>query len=314
MSAFLLGRYNWDLNIDKDGHRDYKITWVVQTTSVDDGPGVVLTAAGIPLVGSFWAYGNDANPYALCWPTASIKLRDPQELYWTVDQTFSTKPFRRCQDSQVENPLAEPMRLSGSFRKFQEEAQVDRNGKVMKSSSHELYKGKVVEFDANRPNVKCGYNMLVLPLGLIAQFIDVVNDATMWGLPPRCIKLSDAEWKRMVYGSCNYYYGVDFDLEVKYDTWDRKVPDEGRMVLLGWNPGDPIEDRLDPDDEDATTSEANHLNPKNYYVYKDKNGENTRAFLDGKGRPVDKEEDILIHTFEKYREGNLLALGVPASL
>jgi hypothetical protein len=318
MSGTALGRTDWNLTVDQDGHRDYKIKWLVQTTSTDDGPAAILLAAGLPAIGSTWAFGNDFDSYAYCWPNWVVNpvITKERGNLWTVEQTFSTKPLKRCQDTQIENPLMEPPRLSGTFFKYTEECQKDRHGNMLKSTSHEMFTGGLIEFDANRPTIRIGINTLFLPLELFCELMDSVNDTPLWGLDERKIKLSNVTWERKLFGVCSYYYSVDYEFDVNFKTFDRRLVDQGKHCLRGWSPGSRTksESKLDPDAIDPDTGEANHLNPKNFEVYKDLNGENTICLLDGKGRPIEDGEEPHEIVFEKYDEANLLTLGIPSIL
>lgn len=311
MSAIALGPRDWEMTRDEDGHRDYDLEWLVETSHVDDGPFMVLQAGGLPLVGSIWSFGNETDPYAFCHPTWRIRRykgdNEPGN-FWTVNTPFSTRPIKRCQDQQIENPMAEPPRTGGSFTKFTKERAIDRNGKLITSSSWELFRGAAVEFDDNRPNVSIGLNLVTLPLQNIAQLIDTLNDSNMWGLEPRMVKLSNCTWRRLLFGTCAYFYTVGYEFDIDFDTFDRELVDEGTKVLRGWGADDPIAERLVPDG-------SVEKDPKNFQVYKDVNGENTRALLDGVGRPLDDGEDPHKIKFEYYPEANLLGtLGLPGSL
>lgn len=296
MSASVHGRIDWRRNDDKDGNRTYKIRWLVVSTSVLDGPGVIGNASGLATVGSAWAYGNDSDAWALCWPTLSARpvvTREPG-FWWVVEQTFSTKPLNRCQDNSIENPLNEPPKISGSFVKYTKEAHIDRNGNKVRSSSHELFRGESVTWDDNRPTVSISLNSLTLPLSTFAAMIDTVNDATLWGLTSRKIKLSNASWERLLYGTCTYYYTMNYEFDVRdtADGFDRKILDEGTKVLSAGG------DKTDPTD---------------FEVYKDVNGENTRVLLDGNGNAIGAGADPAEVDFEYYDESNFLSLGIPSS-
>lgn len=297
MSGYLMGRLDWNLSRDQKGHRDYSIDWLV-VSAIDDGPGIVLQTAGLPSIGSTWAFGNDNDPYARCWPDWVVKpvLTGEPGLWWKVTQRFTTKPLKRCQDSSIENPLSEPADIGGSFLKYTEEATHDRNGAAIKSSSHEMFRGKVVEFDANRPTVTVGVNVLLLPLGDFSVAIDNVNDSAMWGVAARKIKLDQASWQRLLYGTCTYYYRIEYELSVKNDDvgFDRDIVDEGTKVLIAGG------DKTDPAD---------------FELYKDVNGENTRVLLDGDGAALGAGVDPNLIRVEKYEQTNLLGLpGMPAFL
>lgn len=297
MSSSVKGRLDWSLKRDADGHRDYSIEWLVGCTDVADGPLVVLSASGLPAIGATWVFGNDNDPWAFCLPTCNVKpvlTREPG-VWWVVEQTFSTKPLKRCQTTSIENPLLEPAKLSGTFAKYTKEATKDRNGNPIKSSSHELIKGKAVEVDDSRPGVQVSLNSLTLPLSTIAPMIDTVNDAMLWGLVARKIKLSNAPWSRQLYGTCTFYYTITYEFEINDSAlgWDRKILDEGTKVLA---------------------KGGNKDNPRDFVVYKDRNGENTRVLLDGNGAAITDIANAHYFDFEYYEESDFTTLGIPASL
>lgn len=316
--SLLLGRTDWKLTRDKDGHRDYKLKWLIQAGDTDDGPTSILFTPGLPSVGSFWNFGNDTDTFAYCWPNAEVQPVITQErgLYWTLEQTFSTRPISRCQDNQIENPLDEPPSISGTFFKYTEEAQFDRHGKAIKNSAHEQFRGSEVEFDKNRPTICIEFNSLYLPLALFCSMVDMVNDAPLWDLAERCIKLSNVAWQRKIFGTCSYYYTIRYEFDVSFTTFDRRLVDQGKKCLIGWSPGAGVleAERIDPNAIDSETGEAYKLNPKRFEQYKDINGENTLCFLDGSGRPLANGEDPVEIVVERYDEGNMLALGVPSVL
>lgn len=293
--SFVVGRLDWSMSRDKEGHRTYKVKWLVQSHSVFDGPAHALVASGLPAIGSSWSQGNDYDGWARCYPTMQCNYvsRNERGMFWEVEQTFSTKPLTRCQDTSIENPLQEPDRISGSFVKYTREIEKDKDGDAIKSSSHERIRGSMVEFDANRPTVTIEKNVLVLPLSTIAEMVDTVNDASMWGLEARKVKLSNVSWSRELYGTCTFYYTVSYEFDCNYDTFDRKVWDEGTRVL---------------------TKGGNKDNVKDFELYKDINGENTRVFLDGNGNALGDGEDPVEIDIEYYEESNFTTLGIPTVL
>lgn len=296
MAAVVHDRVRWAAERDKDSHRDYEITWLVEASSPDDGPQTVSNATAMPLVGSQWTFGNDNDLWAYCLPTMKIRrfaVENEPDVWWLVDQIFSTRPLARCQDEVIENPLDEPPQLSGSFVKYTKEAIKDRNGNPFKNSSHERLKGKILERDYNRPTVKIAMNMLTQQLATYSPMIDTVNDAPLWGLSERMIKLSNAQWTRKLYGTCTFYYTVEYEFDIDFDTFDRKTWDEGSKILVPG--GDPT-------------------NPAHFQVFKDIYGENTRIFLDGAGNPLAAGDPPVELTLEFYDEANFLLLGIPGSL
>lgn len=319
MAATVKGRIDWGMSRDEEGHREYKIVWLVKTSSTSDGPATVMAASGLPAVGSYWNFGTESDPWAFCYPNLTVRPlynRERSDL-WEVEQTFSTKPLNRCQDASIENPLNEPPTVKGSFVKFVKKIQQDRHGNMIKSSSHEPIEG--LEADDNRPTISIGMNLVSLPLAAYSEMVDTVNDAMLWGLGPRKIKLSNVSWERKLYGLCTFYYTVNYEFDINFKTFDYKVRDRGKRVLIGHSPGSKLKrDPLDPDAIDPETGRPFKDDPKNFEVYKAEEGENTPSFvwLDGKGRPWQGEgaaDPVHEFTVEHYEESNFLLLGIPTT-
>jgi hypothetical protein len=318
------GHTEVSLSRDHDGYREYKITHLVRAA----GPASALVAPGLPVVGSMWQLpSGDFDSWVWCYPDARVTLHkheegEPHSIY-CVEQTFGNKQSRRCQDTPIENPLMEPMKVSGSFVRYTEGASHDRYGVELSYSNGEMIQGPQIEFDKSRPTVRVEQNIANLGLEDWAPMIDTVNDDTLWGIPARCIKFSQPSWERKVWGSCAFYFTRIFDFEVRYGSWvyidgeltwvpgfDRAIPDEGTVVLKGdW-------DRtVDPAVwvPDAGTDQYNY---QDYMPFFDsKSGNPVHARLDGYGNPAN-DDDRPPHTFvvEKYDESNFLLFGIPTNL
>lgn len=235
-ASLVTGPRQWGGARESDGHRSWTLRSVVRTTDKYDGPQVVLACAGLPTIGSGYAFGNDADSWAFCYPDATIQMaqsNNDNTGLWTVDQKFSTRPLSRCNQTTITNPLSEPQRIGGSFVTFSRPAVYDMYGNPILSSSWELLRGREVEFDEAYPTVWVEQNVLNLELDLFSQYINCVNDAPMWGVGERCVKLSRCTWQRLLYGVCTYYFTRRFEFDINYNTFDRYVQDEGTRVLNG---------------------------------------------------------------------------------
>lgn len=263
MAATVVGGVvKWNMTRDEEGHREYKVTHRVWSPDNEDGPANVIRAAGLPAPGAVWAFEGDSDPYAYCRMNATVTPDHDNEKqgFWLVDQTFSTKPDKgNCKDTQIENPLLTPPKTSGGFTKFQEEATHDRNGRRVLNSAWELVRGPHNEWDASRPTIKIEQNVSNLELALFSQMVDTVNQYPLWGLPKRTIKLDNVPWSANFYGSCFVYYTRTLEFSVRYrrvygvasgyahtgtgslvpsyvgeyETFDRRLLDEGTKVLNG---------------------------------------------------------------------------------
>jgi len=302
MSVTAVRRKKWSGGRDREGYREYKITWRVVTNDPLDGPLVAMAAPGLASIGSPWSVGNDYDPWVFCTPELIVRPvvdNEPNQT-WDVEQTFSNRPGKRCQDNQIDDPLAEPPNISGSFLRYTLPAERDRNGKAILSSSHELITG--LERDASRPTVIIEQNVLSIGLEVFTQMIDTLNDAPLWGLAARRIKMGLPTWSRKLYGTCSFYYTRKFEFEIRFEGWDEAgVVDKGFKVF----------------DDNVTDNPTNRANPENYVLYKDSKDENTPKpiLLDGDGSALtDPLNPIFLDPIEIYSESNFLAIGIPPTL
>lgn len=249
MAASIRSGPSWvSFSQDKEGQRTYKLMWIVEH-GVDEGPVAVYNCSDLPQPGSFYAFGSEADPWAFCYWANEVVPLTPDETcsLSKITFTFSTKPEdKMCRTQEVEDPLMEPPKISGSFAKYQEEATRDRFGTPITNSSWEQVRGPHNEWDRNRLSVKIQQNVGTALQGYVLpqRFMDCVNAFPLWGLPPRTIKLSSAPWEAKFWGSCSVYYTRTLEFDIRYalqddgsyETWDRDMLDEGTKVLRGqWN-------------------------------------------------------------------------------
>ena len=295
MSMKSLGIVDWGASTDSEGNRNYKAKFLLKSNSLSDGPLSAMQAVGVPRTGSRWSQGNETDIWAFCLPTMTVAplYKKESTYYWTVERNFSTKPQNRCQDDEIENPLEEPPTLSGSFVNYTKEVTKDKDGNAVKTSSHEVLRGDLVTFDHNRAQVSIGLNVLTLPLATFTSMVDTVNDSTLWGLGSRKIKLSNVSWTRNMYGTCTFYYTINYEFDIRFDTFDTKPLDEGSKVLMAGG-------------------DAN--NPSHFKPYIDPaTGNAARVFLDGNGSPLQGSTPVEIDV-KYYQESNFLLLGIPSQL
>jgi hypothetical protein len=203
---------------DAEGHRTYKVVHLVQT-SILDGPSNAMQCPGLPLPHSIWQFDNDVDVWAFCTWDMSIRsmTKDGPNQFFEIEQTFTTKPpdTKSCIDVQVDDPLLIPQKVSGSYLKDKEEITHDRFGKATINSAFEQIRGPGVEFDKGSDTVIVEQNVPLLQLELFTPMKDTVNQFPLWGLPKRCIKLSDTKYDRKYYGQCFEYYTRTFTFEIK---------------------------------------------------------------------------------------------------
>lgn len=287
------GPLGWRLTRDEAGHRDYELALLVKA-GVTDGPANVLQTPGLPVPGSLWQVDNDIDVWAFCkWnakvtPKASTVERPEPTEWWIVEIPFSTKTadVKSCREFQFDDPLLEPPKISFQSNNYQEEAVYDRFGLPILTSSHELIRGPQNEWDAGRVRVRIEQNVatIVQAFQLPVSMFHTLNDAPLWGVGRRKVKLSDYSAEKKYYGSCYSYYTRVLEFDVRYDGFDRDLLDEGTKALHGHWDEDTGAWVLDPVDDAGTMPDP--FNPAHFDRYKDRKDENARVILDGSGKPI----------------------------
>lgn len=337
MSSTVLGRIDWGVTRNEDGHRDYFVKWLVEADSTAAGPQTISFAPGLPQIGAQWAFGLDNDAWAFCspaWTIAPFTNTQERSDLWVVTQPFTTRPLFRCQTQQIENPLLEPPRLSGSYVREVRRARVDRHGEIPRSISSEPVTGQDMDVPESRPTVHVEITQLNHNLDVITSMTNTLNDAPLWGLSPRKVFFSDVSWRRFMYGTCTFYFVMGLDFEINFRTFDRTIGDVSRLrlakhiFLAAKNAG------LTPDDIDPTTIVGSIAwsntkeprwegppvkikdNPRNYEEAQDeKGGQLGYVHLDdwgmqmypGSPRPPGKIK------LELLPESNFLLLGIPVA-
>ena len=322
---------------DESGHRTYRIVFRVLSDDKFDGPAAVMQTPGLPLPGSLWAFGNDLDVYAWCRPGMRVRkapgVKPGPVRHWDVERTFSTKVAapsggtssgrpgssgpgkggnrQGCHDGRVEDPLLEPMGVSGSFIKRIAVADFDRHGNAILTSSWEKLLGSASEWEESNPTVTVEQNVPNLQLDLCTSMLDTLNDAPLWGLPARTWRLVNFDWERKYHGLCYPYYVRRFSLEANYKlvtdeftgavvlqpAWDRVIDDAGVMALRGsWGAADNVgTGTLNETGWELETIGGvlpNPSKPGDFTRYRDREGNFANTVLNGMGIPYDPDDAL----------------------
>lgn len=303
MPLVTLGVFSKHLKIDEEGYSTYDVVYKVEDTLCQYGIASVRFAVGLPLYGAPLDFGPNDRDLTV-WRRAVLDVSpspdtppgEKPRLYYITYQ-FSNTPEEECKEQDFEDPLQKPQETEGAMAHNKEEAKYDRFGKRIVNSAHEQIRGAQVEFDDDRPTVRIVQNVNDLELPLCVAMRNHVNMFPLWGMPKRCIKLKSFTWKAKYYGKCYKYYERMFEFELNYNTWDRDLQDEATKVLHGrW--GTLARDGttrwvVTPIDSMGSGPgvEPDPDNPAHFIRWKDRNGENMRGILNGRGIPYEPEAE-----------------------
>lgn len=295
MTAAAARQIKSEMDWDPDHNRQYTSEYEVITDDKNDGPITAVGAPGIPSYRSSYQWGNDFDNWAFAHH-AHANCRNPDETrrLWTVVITHSTRPSFRCGDFRIENPLSEPIRLSGSFMQFTRAALKDKDGKALLNSVDEPFTPPI-EVDDSRKVLVMQKNTAAISLSSWADYNDTVNAGPMWGLLRRAIKLNQWRWTVQYYGTCNAYIANEWELHIDLRTaWTHKPLDAGFRYL----PAEAVR----PNYETILIKDVpRHL----------------ATPLNGAGAIVDLVTNpaaAFFHTFAIYEERDFTAIGIPSTL
>lgn len=320
------GHRAWSMVRDRELFRDYKVTYRVEVDPDTQGPYAALVdTPGLPEPCSDWLEAGEL--WAFFTGEAQVEQigRTPDNVAFDVTFTATTRPMSERPNVSGSDPLTVPDRVITKSVNYQKEQTFNRFGDPMLNSAFEQFRGPQVEFDAHRMQVIIEQNYPTASPSVLSEFMNCLNDAEMWGFPPRTVKLSSFETDPKYYEGCQRFYVRKLVFDVAPD-FDRCLLDEGTKVLRGeWdrNPGSPTYGQyIVADDEDGPFGKLDPANPNNYKRFQDWNGNNTRVILDGHGVPYDSENlttgtsDDLPGKIcvEYYPSKNLLLLGIPTSI
>lgn len=318
--GLLDGQRTWSMTRDKRGYKTYKIVHRVKvddTPGSADGPFNVLNTAGLPIAGGIWDFDNDTDADSFCTLETKVTpvIENERCEYYDVESNYTSEPSEICLTeygtSTVHDPLTEQPVISGGFVKYTELAEFDKDGDRILSTSFEKLRGPAAEFDKSRPTIRITKNYATLDLPSLAAFIDTVNGFILWGFPVRTVKLSDITWERKFYAGCSCYFAITYEFEIKIDTFDRDILNEGTKALNGkWVPGTDTWELLNINGvaPDATK-------PAHFKRYLDRFGNMTRTLLKSDGTPAITESDASSVHVEVYPENDFeTAFDLPSDI
>lgn len=318
-SGVLTGQRTWRMERDKRGYKRYYITHRVEvddTPGSADGPANALATPGLPIPGGIWDFDNDTDADAFFTQEAKVTpvIEGERCRFYDIEQVATSEPEDSCLTqfgTGVVDPLTEQPVISGSFVKYTELAEFDKDGDRILSKSFEKFRGPAAEFDKSRATIRITINSATLDLATLCVFIDTLNSFTLWGFDPRCVKLSDITWERKFYAGCSCYFAITYEFETKTDTFDRFILNEGTKALNGkWVPGQAVWELIP-----INGAAPDPLKPAHYTRYVDRFGNMARTLLKSDGTPAIDEAEASSELVEFYPDNDLeTALGLPSSL
>lgn len=296
---------------NKDGERKYEVQYLVRMTSSDDGPEEATNGLvgdlGYTVGSTTYGVGNDSDAFALFTNASKCEkvVSSEKENHWKVTlywETVSREGSDRDPTNPVQNPINDPVKISGTFSKGTIKVCKDSSNTTIENTSHDPV---FVDKDEARPTVRIEKNVTTLPLSSITNLINNVNSVTMWGLSARKIKFSSASWTRKYWGT-TVYYTLVYEFEIKTDTFDRTdIPDRNNKHIRG---------EFDKDNNFTARPGMDVANPEDFEPWVNARGRYKDGWLNpSTGVPSNTEN--YLSTVQLYDETDLETnLGLPSSL
>lgn len=308
------------LAVDRDFHRTYTTIYVVFTERNQD-PFNAASVSGIPTYGDSYSW----NAFTDVWAFAKQfdiqrdqELKDPLSgdivVRWTITVRHDSKPTGGSNGfTPRDNPLDEPVVITGSFDWYTSPRYRDIDGNVLANSAHIPYPRETVEVDDVFDTINVSYNYATIDLDLRSQMINAVNSVPMWGLGVRRIKLSTWDYQILWAGPAFQYVKYNLKFTVSYEEMPPEeevnigkayaglygfytvLRDEGELYWAGGR------------DKQANETDKQWLTRLTAATAKDEK-QDTPIKLDANGDKIPDNENVLYNIFRVEKERNLLLI------
>jgi len=223
------------LNIDAEFHRKYTSEYQIYTER-NTSPLDVRAMEQLPQYGDVYSWYGFVDSWAFCRDISvnrKAEIKDPNtaeiRTLWTVKVVHDSKPTGGSNDFQGRNnPLDDPIVVSGGFGVFKQEVSTDRFENPIVNAAGDPYNPSP-EIDEAVDTLSMSYNTATLDLALRAEMIGKVNANVMWGLEPRRIKLTQWNYQVLRSGPGFDYIKHDFEFQVSF----KLHPTDAALVARG---------------------------------------------------------------------------------
>lgn len=218
------------LRIDSE-HREYAVTYRVETTDTQDGP---LTAlSGLPSIGTSYSLPteSDAAAFLVSYAGPELVSVDDTRKYWTCDATYSTKPRKHCSEDTAQSPLEQPPdRTFFTIRREAPAPDTDNNNQPIVNTANRPFDD--LAMDANSWGIRIAINQATLHPEMDA-FVNSVNSGQFYGLGPRKWKLDRVDGAMRFHGSCQTYFAMIYEFISNPKEWTLKPINQGFLDVNG---------------------------------------------------------------------------------
>lgn len=189
------------VSVGKGLSRTYKSIYQV-IADYDTAPETIVTDSRIPQYGESYSYFTESDEWAFVsavdhdYDPTLIKvpgLASGNMFKHVVTVTHSTSSGEEYPDRR-ESPLDDPPVISGSFAPYRIEKRFDKdNNPLQNTAKTPIIPG--VEIDEAHLSLNISYNTPTIDLQFYAQSAGAVNEAAIWGLSARQVKLLGWDWR-----------------------------------------------------------------------------------------------------------------------
>lgn len=202
----------------------------------------------------------------------SVSAADSSDsLSWLVDVTYSS--------SASDNPLNDPIMISGNQSARQVPVEFDRDGQPILNTAGDPFQEILFAEDFD-DTIQLSFNSATVPFNASQQAKRTVSSNAMLGLSPGTVRYAGMNFQPQDHETLGLYYSISIGLALA-DDWKTRILNQGFRELDGF------EQKVIKIDGQAVTTPA----------LLDQGGEK----LDESGQPVTLEFDI-------YGEANYVAL------
>jgi hypothetical protein len=208
-------------------NRHYTRTLVVITNSVNDGPEVVIVAAGVPRIADQYVVGNDADTIATCTNVVVESTESP--FVWKVTAEYETD---RLVQAALNNPLNQPAEVQWGSSRYERVLQRDQLGIPMCNTAGDKFDPPLTAEDS-RPLLTVTLNSLLYDPAIAQLYQDACNTDVFAGAAPYAAKMNSITAVKQIDIGFQYWR-ITYEIEFRRETFALFVLDQGYRNINGY--------------------------------------------------------------------------------
>lgn len=212
-----------------DGKRSYTRVFYVTSDDQNDGPFVIRSSSLVVQPGDYYAFGRERDTGAFA-NSITPKRNGELPTEWELTANYESEEASTEDDTQVDNPLNEPVQLSFSAGFFPQVLEQDADNKPVLNTLGRPF-DPPIETDQHYLIMRIVQNTPFYNAFDMAGFVNTVNAERFLGIPAGLVKCVDVQGTKQFKGTVDpniyVYWQRTFEFHIREIGWDLFILNRG---------------------------------------------------------------------------------------